>query len=216
MLPLGTGRLILRDLVPGDFDAFYATTDDPEYRRFYAEAETTRAFWRDLLERIVAAAGASPRTSYQLAICLPGGELIGTCGVRLESAEHQQASFGCAIARPHWGQGYAMEASRRILDLGFSTLPLHRLYAETLAENSRARALAERLGLRLEGEFRHQKYFRGRWWDTAIYAVLEDEWQQLQQVATKSGWIPSTARSWCPVPSGIWRANRDAPARPEP
>jgi len=180
MLTLETGRLILRDFVLGDFDAFYATTDDPEYRRFYPEAETTPAFWRDLLERIVAGAAASPRSAYQLAICLPDGELIGTCGVRLESAGHRQASFGCAIARAHWGRGYALDASRRIIDYGFATLPIHRLYAETLAENNRARALAGRLGLRLEGELRHTKHFRGRWWDTAIYAILEDEWRRAQ------------------------------------
>ncbi|MEJ2208482.1 MAG: GNAT family N-acetyltransferase [Anaerolineae bacterium] len=180
MFTLETERLVLRDFVPGDFDAFYATTQDPEYRRFYAEAEMTRAFWRDLLDRIIAGAAASPRTAYQLAICLPGGELIGTCGVRLESAEQRQASFGCAIARAHWGRGYALEASRRIIDYGFANLPIHRLYAEVIAENSRARALAERLGLRLEGELRHTRYFRGRWWNTAIYGILEGEWRRIQ------------------------------------
>ncbi|MFN2227263.1 MAG: GNAT family N-acetyltransferase [Anaerolineae bacterium] len=176
MLSIKTDRLVLRDLVPDDFEAFYATTGDPEYRSYYPEAEMTPAFWRDLLERIIVGARVSPRTTYQVAVCLAGGTLIGTCGVRLESAEHRQASFGCAIARAYWGWGYASEASRCIIDYGFSNLPIHRLYAETLSENSRARALAERLGFRLEGEFRHRKYFRGRWWDTTIYALLEDEW----------------------------------------
>ena len=180
MLHIETDRLILRDFVPGDFEALYATTQDPEYRRFYSEAEMTPAFWRDLLERIVVGAGASPRTAYQLAVCLPDGELIGTCGVRLESAVDRQASFGCAIARAHWGRGYALEASRRIIDHGFAALSIHRLYAEVIAENRRARALAERLGLRLEGELRHSRYFRGRWWDTALYAILEEEWWRIQ------------------------------------
>ena len=177
MLTIKTERLVLRDIVSGDFEALYATTDDPAYCRYYAEEEMTGAFWSDLLARIVASAQATPRTAYQLAICLPDGALVGTCGVRLESAEHQRASFGCAIARAHWGQGYAFEASRHIIDLGFSSLPLHRLYAEIIADNVRAQALARRLGMQLEGRLRHHKFFRGRWWDTLIYAILAGEWQ---------------------------------------
>lgn len=38
-------------------------------------------------------------------------------------------------------------------------------------------ATAEGLGMRLEGVFRHHRYFRGRWWDSAVYALLAQEWQ---------------------------------------
>ena len=92
----------------------------------------------------------------------------------MEDREHRQASLGCAIARPYWGNGYALEAARSLVDFGFRTLPIHRLYAETNAENRAARDLAERLGMRLEGVLRHTKFFRGRWWDTAIYALLSE------------------------------------------
>lgn len=177
MFTIETERLILRDFASGDFEAFYATSNDPVYRRYYAEQETTRAFWEERFERILAGTGTVERTMYQLAICLQNGELIGTCGVRIESQEHQQASFGCAIGREYWGQGYAYEASRSLIDYGFSSLSIQRIYAETISENVRARALAARLGMKLEGELRQHKYFKGRWWNTVIYAVLKDEWQ---------------------------------------
>jgi len=176
MLTLETKRLLLRDFRPDDLDASYATSNDPEYQRFYSDRETTRAFWDDIFDRILSGAAAPDRTKYQLAVCLKIGELIGTCAVRIEVPDHQQASFGCAIARAYWGKGFAYEASRHIVDLCFSSLPIHRIYAETISENVRARALAERLGMRLEGEFRHHKYFRGRWWNTVIYAILRDGW----------------------------------------
>jgi RimJ/RimL family protein N-acetyltransferase len=160
----------------------YTTTDDPAYRRFYSERETSRAFWESLFERILAAAQAPERAEYQLAVCLQTGELIGTCGVRIEIPEHKQASFGCAIAQPHWGKGLAYEAAWHLIDYGFSSLPIHRLYAETIRENKRARALAEKLRMRLEGELRQHKFFQGRWWDTIVYAVLKNEWN------TQSTW----------------------------
>jgi RimJ/RimL family protein N-acetyltransferase len=176
MLTLETERLILRDFGPDDFEAFYATSNDPEYRKFYSERETTRSFWQDIFHRILDGAEAPDRTKYQLAVCLKTGELIGTCGVRIKVLDHQQASFGCAVAREYWGKGFAYEASRHVMGFGFSSLPIHRIYAETISQNVRARALAERLGLRLEGEFMQHKFFRGRWWDTCIFAILKDEW----------------------------------------
>ena len=177
MFTLETDRLILRDFAPDDFDAFYATSNDPEFQQFYSERETMESFFRQIFERILAGTDAAEREVYQLAICLPTGDLIGTCGVRITEPEYQQASFGIAIARPFWGQGLAYEASYCIIDFGFSSLPIHRLYAETISENRNARRLEERLGMRLEGEFRENRFFRGRWWNTVIYAVRKDEWK---------------------------------------
>jgi len=178
MFQLTTERLVLRDFQPGDFDAFFATTDDPEYQQFYAEEEMTRPFWQQIFANILEGTAETPRTSYQLAICLPNGTLIGTCGVRLEDEANQQASFGCAIGRPFWGHGYATEASRALFGFAFSQLNMHRIYAETKAKNGRARALAKQLGMQLEGILRQTQFFRGEWWDTAVYSVLKQEWQQ--------------------------------------
>jgi RimJ/RimL family protein N-acetyltransferase len=36
--------------------------------------------------------------------------------------------------------------------------------------------LLERLGLKLEGRLREKEYFKGRWWDTLVYGILENEW----------------------------------------
>lgn len=183
MLPIVTQRVLLRDFTPDEFDAFYATSQDPAYQQYYPDHEQTRAHWLAVFERICAGAAAVPRAAFQLAVCLPAGDLIGTCGVRIEDAEHGQASFGCAIARPYWGLGYAFAASHALIDFGFSALSVHRLYAETNSQNSRARTLAERLGMRLEGELRQHKFFQDRWWDTAIYAILAHEWAQTRPIS---------------------------------
>ena len=177
MFTLQTERLILRDFQPGDFEAFFATTNDPEYQQFYAEEEMRRPFWQKIFTHILEGTAETPRHSYQLAICLPDGTLIGTGGVRLEDAANQQASFGCAIGRPFWGRGYATEACRTLFDFAFTQLNIHRIYADTKAKNTRARALAEHLGMQLDGILRQTQFFRGEWWDTAIYSILKNEWK---------------------------------------
>lgn len=178
MFSLTTDRLQLRDFQPGDFAPFFATTQSPAYQRFYAEEEMTRPFWEMIFANILAGANDPERNTYQLAICrLSDGVLLGTCGVRTEDRKHQQASFGCAIGESYWGHGYALEAAHALIAFAFAKLAIHRLFAETNWENHSARRLAEKLGFRLEGQLRHYKYFRGRWWDGAIYAILQDEWQ---------------------------------------
>ena len=177
VLILETERLILRDFRSEDFDTFYETSQDTEYQRFYSEKEITREFWKSIFDRIITSVEVEDRLKYQMAICLKTGEMIGTSGVRIEDQENQQASFGCAVARSHWGKGIAFEASHKIIDYSFSKLPIHRIYAETNSENTRARILAKRLKMRQEGELRHNRFFRGKWWNTVIYSILKDEWQ---------------------------------------
>jgi RimJ/RimL family protein N-acetyltransferase len=177
MLTLETDRLLLRDFRPADFEPFFGTTQSAAYRRFYPEDEMIRGHWRSIFDRILASQDVEERTMFQLAACLKTDELIGTCGVRIEDGKNQIASFGCAIAEPYWGWGYAFETSRRLIAYSFHELPVRRIYAETISENRRARALVERLDMRLEGVLRENRFFRGRWWSTAIYAVLDEEWK---------------------------------------
>jgi len=179
MLTLETERLLLRDFRPEDFEAFFQTSQDPQYQQFYSEKETGREFWRSIFDKILTSTNAEERLKFQMAICLKSGEIIGTCGFRIEDLENRQASFGCAVARPYWGKGLAFEASHRILSYAFSELPVHRVYAETISENTHARLLAERLGMKLEGVLRQNRFFRGRWWNTAIYAILKNEWENI-------------------------------------
>jgi [ribosomal protein S5]-alanine N-acetyltransferase len=183
-ISIRTENLILRDFTPDDFEAFFDTTCDPEYQKYYPEHETTRSFLQDVFTCLLASSDVTNRVIYQLGVCLHSGELIGTCGIRVENEDNRQASFGCAIARGYWGKAYAFEASLAIIGYAFSSLPVNRIYAETNGDNWRARKLAERLGMRQEALLKETKIFRGRWWDTAIYAILKEEWRQRWDAGT--------------------------------
>jgi RimJ/RimL family protein N-acetyltransferase len=36
--------------------------------------------------------------------------------------------------------------------------------------------------MRPEGRLRENEYYKGRWWDTLLFAILDFEWQAQQQV----------------------------------
>lgn len=53
----------------------------------------------------------------------------------------------------------------------------HRVSSWCIAENAASARVLERVGLQLEGRLRENGYFKGRWWDTLIYGLLEAEWK---------------------------------------
>ncbi len=175
---LRTKRLLLRDFSADDWPAVLAYQSDPRYLRYYPWEQRTPDDARAFVQMFLDQQAERPRHRYQLAITLPDtGALIGNCGVRLERAEARAASLGYELAPAAWGQGYATEAARAMLAFGFRALGAHRVWAECLAENVGSARVLEKLGLRREAHLRDHEWFKGRWWDTLIYAILEDEWQ---------------------------------------
>ena len=119
-----------------------------------------------------------PRLTYQLAITVAGeGRLIGNCGVRLAEAGAEVGDLGYEIAPATWGQGYAAEAAEAMMRFGFEELGLHRIWAHAVAENAASQRVMEKLGMRCEGRLRETQWYKGRWWDTVVYGILEEEWR---------------------------------------
>ena len=173
-----TPRLIRREFVVGDWPAVLAYQSDPRYLRLYAWTARSEADARAFVAGFVASQAVAPRRKYQLAITLrDGGELIGNCGIRLAESGVQVADLGYEISPEYWGRGYATEAARAMLDFGFGTLGLHRIWAECVPENAASRRVMEKLGMRREGRLRQTQRYKGRWWDTLVYGILEDEWR---------------------------------------
>jgi ribosomal-protein-serine acetyltransferase len=90
--------------------------------------------------------------------------------------EHRSAMIGYWIDDEQEGRGVVTKASRALMDVAFRDLSMHRVWLTADPMNTRSCAVAERLGLRLEGIRREDTYTDGRFRDTAIYALLEDEW----------------------------------------
>jgi RimJ/RimL family protein N-acetyltransferase len=62
------------------------------------------------------------------------------------AGEHAQPELGWALAREHWGNGYATEACRAVRDWAYAELGPDRLVSLIGPANVRSQRLAERLG----------------------------------------------------------------------
>ena len=169
-----TARLVLREFLIDDWPDVLGYQRDPRYLRFYPWTDRTEADVRDLVKMFLDQQGDQPRRKFQLAITLPGsGRLIGTCGIRRKQENDLEADIGYELAPDYWGKGYATEAALAIVEFGFRELELHRVSSWCIAENAASSRVLERVGLRLEGRLRENEYFKGRWWDTLLYGLLE-------------------------------------------
>lgn len=55
--------------------------------------------------------------------------------------------LGYRLHRAGWGNGYATEGSRALIRKGFTELGMRRVWAQTMAVNSRSRRVMEKAGL---------------------------------------------------------------------
>jgi RimJ/RimL family protein N-acetyltransferase len=180
---LTTERLVLREFIEEDWSAVLAFQQNPLYLRYYEWTERTPEGAREFVQMFLANQCENPRIKFQLAATLRAtGELIGNCGIRMKSEGAREADIGYELDPRYWGKGYASEAARAIVQFGFSELHLHRVWSCCVADNVGSARVLEKLGMRQEGRLRENEFYKGRWWDSLMYAILEDEWEANQNV----------------------------------
>jgi RimJ/RimL family protein N-acetyltransferase len=174
---LVTPRLVLRDFRPTDFRAVQLYAADTAVVRFMLWGPNSDAETRAFLQRAAQRARATPRTHWELAVTdADTGDLVGGAAVRIDDAAHESGSMGYVIRRDRWGRGYATEAARAVLGLGFERLGLHRIEARCVPENVASERVLQKLGMRLEGRLRENYRIRGAWCDSMVYTMLRTEW----------------------------------------
>lgn len=104
-------------------------------------------------------------------ICLQGINLID-----------RSAEYAVVLGEKDcWGKGVAKDASDLLLQHGFRTLNLHRIYCGTSEENTGMQKLATYMGMKEEGRRREALFKNGRYVDILEYGLLRDEYLFLKQ-----------------------------------
>jgi ribosomal-protein-alanine N-acetyltransferase len=175
---LRTPRLVLREFTAEDWATTHAYQQDPRYLRYYDRERVTEREAQAFVYMFILWQGEQPRIRTQLAITLAGtSELIGNVGLRREGPDEPLADMGYELSPTHWGRGFATEAVRAMVDMGFGTWPgLHRIHAHCIAENEASARVLLRAGLRQEARLRDHQCFKGRFWDVLMFGMMRDEW----------------------------------------
>jgi RimJ/RimL family protein N-acetyltransferase len=104
------------------------------------------------------------------------GKHIGNISLQNIHPIDRSAEYAVILGdRDYWGKGVAGEASRLIIQHGFSTMNLHRIYCGTSTENVPMQKLAAKLGFREEGRRKEAMYKNGAFVDVIEYGLLRSD-----------------------------------------
>jgi RimJ/RimL family protein N-acetyltransferase len=175
--PFHTARLVLRPFTPDDLDAFHAMHGREDVTRYLDYTPRSRDEAAAMLERISAMTAIdADAQALRLAAVLPdSGQVIGDFSL-WSGADQTQAEIGFVLHPDHQGRGYALEAARELLRIGFEEAGLHRIVGRCVAGNQASARLMERLGMRREAHLRENEKIKGAWTDELVYAILAGEW----------------------------------------
>lgn len=177
-LTLTGPRLVLRDFAPDDWPDVYAFASPPEAAQFQTWGPHSPEDSRGYVVRAIASAQDDPRLRFRLATVLSAqGKVIGAGDLKIHSQHFRNGEIGYAIHPDYWGQGYATEVARLLLEFGFASLGLHRIGGTCDPRNIASARVLEKVGMQYEGRLRETLLIRDGWRDSSLYSILEHEWR---------------------------------------
>jgi RimJ/RimL family protein N-acetyltransferase len=180
--PIETERLLLRPIDPvGDVGPLHAYLSREEACRYTPRTPMTREQVAARLRNpdLVRSVLTAPGQVLSLAVVLrETGQLIGDVVLMWHSAEHRGAEIGYVIHPDHQGRGYATEAARALLALGFEGLHLHRITGRIDQRNPASGAVLRKAGMRMEAVLVENEWFKGEWSTEVDFAILDREWRE--------------------------------------
>ncbi|PYZ98908.1 RimJ/RimL family protein N-acetyltransferase [Alteribacter lacisalsi] len=106
------------------------------------------------------------------------GEVAGTAAYHVIDYGNRKTSIGYWLGENYQGKGLMTVAVRELVNYAFEELGLNRIEIKAGVENSKSRAIAERLGFELEGIQRESEIVAGRFVDHAAYSLLKSKWEK--------------------------------------
>lgn len=116
-------------------------------------------------------------THFRVGIFKNDDTVIGDVALQNIEREQQTASLGITIVKKeNRGQGFGQRAIELIMDYGFRTLKLERLWARTLDSNIAAKGCLVKLGFNLDGKEHTECQEHGESQANRLYEILAPEY----------------------------------------
>lgn len=139
-----TERLILRELTLQDAQYFFELNSDPEVMLFTGDDP-----FRSVAEAEKFLQNYSHYTENGFGrwavIRKEDNEFLGWCGLKKHSEGY--VDLGFRFFRKYWGAGYATEAARKSLELGFTRFELNEIIGRAAIQNLGSIRVLEKIGM---------------------------------------------------------------------
>jgi len=103
-------------------------------------------------------------------------EYIGNIGLHSLKRPNRSGMIGYWLAKKSQGRGIITDCVRELINYGFSNLDLNRIYIHCSFDNTKSRAIPERLGFIQEGILQDGEYLYGVFHDLVVYGMVKRNW----------------------------------------
>ena len=165
-------NLYLRALHVNDSEGNYpAWLNDKEVCRYNSHGDTL--YTKEMAISYIQSVENSP-TCKVFAICDRASDKhIGNIALQAITMQNKSAEFAILLGdKEFWGKGLSKEAGKLLLQYGFDTLKLHRIYCGTSEANIPMQHLALSLGMELEGRRKEAMFKDGLFYDILEYGIV--------------------------------------------
>ncbi len=103
------------------------------------------------------------------------GRLVGIIGFHGLLKPHKYCSIGYWLDEASQGHGIVTKCTTALTRYAFDVHKMNRVVILAGVNNSKSRAIPERIGFKFEGVMRGAQYLYGKYIDVAMYARLKDD-----------------------------------------
>jgi RimJ/RimL family protein N-acetyltransferase len=178
---LRTERLLLRRFTADDVDLLVELDSDPDVMHYVTGGRTTprEEIVEDYLPAFLDYYRRYDGFGFWAAVQRSTGQFVGWFHLRPPDPDDPlDVELGYRLRQEAWGQGYASEGSRALIDKAFREFGARRVHAETMAVHVGSRRVMERAGLR------YVRTFQQDW----PYAIPGDEHGDVEYALTRAEW----------------------------
>ena len=102
------------------------------------------------------------------------GKASGGIGLHSQTDIHlKNMELGYWLAEIYWSKGIMTKAVKQMVDYGFKTFQIDRIFARPFGPNISSQKVLEKAGFKLEAKFEKTLYKNGKYLDDLIYAVRQ-------------------------------------------
>lgn len=156
-MKIETKRLILRKIEETDVERMFLLDSNPEVMKYIGVPVLTEPNESLNVIRMIQKQYEDNGTGRLAVIEKKTGLFIGWSGLKLLTEEingyKNVLDLGYRYLPESWGKGYAMEAAKASLDLGFIDMKSNVIYAHAHCENKGSNHILTKLGFEKTGEF---------------------------------------------------------------
>ncbi len=167
--------VILRAMERQDWEAVHAYASQPIVCQYQPWGPNSEKESYEFVTQVMLDASIIPRSRFVFAVIVKE-QVIGAGEINIRDSSNRQGEIGYIIHPDYWANGYATEVSKLLIDFGFKTLNLHRIFATCDPRNVGSAKVLEKVGMTNEGRIRQDLLLRDGWRDSLLYSILMHEW----------------------------------------